>query len=197
MVVKEKDYLSTREVAELLNVAVSTIQLWMDNGLLAGWSTAGGHRRIAKSSVEKMLNQRHHNTSTNINENKISIVVVEENKQEQMLYEQQFEIWDMDVNFYIANDGYAGLLNIGKLSPAIIITNLIMPDMNGFEIINAIKKNPDLKYSQVIAVSALTKDEIKIRGGLPDDVLVYSKPMPFNELEVIIRNLLRLNFACS
>lgn len=192
---KEKDYLSTREAAELLNVAVSTIQLWMDNGPLTGWTTAGGHRRIAKNSVENMLNQRHNNSSANINENELSIVVVEDNKQEQMLYEQQFEIWDMKVNVSISNDGYSGLLNIGKLSPVIIITDLMMPDMNGFEMIKAIKLNYDLKHCQVIAVSALTKDEIHIRGGLPDDVIVFSKPMPFDELEVIIRSLLRVNVA--
>lgn len=43
MTKKAKDYLSTRETAEILNVAVSTIQLWMDNGLLDGWTTVGGH----------------------------------------------------------------------------------------------------------------------------------------------------------
>lgn len=41
---KQKDYLSTRDAAELLNLAVSTIQLWTDNGLLRAWTTAGGHR---------------------------------------------------------------------------------------------------------------------------------------------------------
>ena len=54
----QKDYLSTREAGTLLKVAVSTIQLWMNDGLLSGWTTVGGHRRIAKNSVEKMLIQR-------------------------------------------------------------------------------------------------------------------------------------------
>lgn len=191
----QKDYLSTREAARLLNVAVSTIQLWMDNGLLAGWTTVGGHRRIAKQSVEKMLKQRDHNSTDNFIENNISIVVVEDNEQEQMLYKQQFENWNMNVNVSIAKDGYTGLINIGKTSPEIIITDLLMPNMDGFEMIKAIKLNPDLEKSKVIVVSALTKDEIRIRGGLPDDVIVFSKPMPFNELEDIIRNQVSSNVA--
>lgn len=191
----QKDYLSTREAAKLLNVAVSTIQLWMDGGLLAGWSTVGGHRRIAKNSVEKMLIQRQKEVTDNQSSKNISIVVVEDNEQEQIIYEQQFKNWNMKVNVHISKDGYAGLINIGKTSPAIIITDLMMPDMNGFEIIKAIKLNPDSVHCQIIVVSALTNDEIRVRGDLPPDVLVFNKPIPFTELEIIIRNLVKLNVA--
>ena len=195
MINKEKDYLSTRDAADLLNVAVSTIQLWMDNGLLSGWTTAGGHRRIEKNSVEKMLNQRDRNSADSTHDHPLSIVVVEDNEQEQMLYDKQFKNWNMDVNVCISENGYSGLINIGKTSPKIIITDLLMPGMNGFEMIKAIKINSDLDDCQIIVVSALTNDEIRIRGGLPTDVLVFKKPMPFNELEIIIRNQVKSNVA--
>ena len=190
-----KDYISTREAAKLLNVAVSTIQLWMDDGLLGGWTTVGGHRRIDKNSVEDMLIQRQKKISDIHTTKNVSIVIVEDNEQEQILYQQQFKNWNMNVNVNLAKDGYMGLINIGKTSPAIIITDLMMPNMNGFEMIKAIKQNAYSKCSQIIVVSALTKDEIRIRGGLPSDVLIFNKPMPFNELEVIIRNLVKINAA--
>lgn len=185
---KEKDYFSSREAAEILHVAVSTIQLWTNNGLLRAWTTAGGHRRISKDSVEEILSQQKVNAGTKKTAHSISIVVVEDNEQEMTLYEKQFEIWEMNAEVQICKDGYAGLINIGKTLPHIIITDLMMPNMNGFEMIKAIKENSDLEHSLIVAVSALTKDEIKIRGGLPDDVLLFSKPMPFNELETLIRN---------
>ena len=192
---KEKDYLSTRDVAKLLNVAVSTIQSWTDNGLLRAWTTAGGHRRIEKSSVEKLLHKQKAILNEKSDEKKISIVVVEDNEQELKIYEQQFALWSVNANVYINKDGYSGLLAVGKVSPDVIITDLLMPNMNGFEMIKAIKENTDLKNSLIIVVSALTDDEIKIRGGLPSDVLVFSKPLPFNELEILINKRVNNNVA--
>ena len=188
---KNKDYLSTREAAELLGVAVSTVQLWTNDGLLKAWTTAGGHRRISKSSVEDMLKQKNaviENKKVN-KDRPLSIVIVEDNEQEITLYEQQFARWDMNADVKIFKDGYTGLMNIGRSLPDIIISDLMMPDMDGFEMLKAIKKNPELEDCKLIAVSALTADEIKTRGGLPGDVITFRKPLPFNELETLIRDV--------
>jgi PAS domain S-box-containing protein/excisionase family DNA binding protein len=55
VVEKKKNYCKTSEAAKLLGVAVSTIQLWANNGSLRAWTTDGGHRRIERTSVEEML----------------------------------------------------------------------------------------------------------------------------------------------
>ena len=191
MLSKEKDYLSTRDVATLLNVAVSTIQSWTDNGVLRAWTTAGGHRRIEKSSVEKMLQRQQILSNEKTNNKKLSIVVVEDNEQELKRYEKQFDLWNINASFNINKDGYSGLLAIGKLSPDIILTNLLMPNMNGFEMIKSVKENPDLKNCLIIVISTLSEDEIKSHGGLPSDVPVFIKPLNFNRLELLIKERVR------
>ena len=177
MASKQKDYLTTCEAAEILNVAVSTIQLWTNDGLLDAWTTVGGHRRIRKLSVEKMLS----------NNKEISIVVVEDNEAERAIYEQYFELWGMSKNVSICNNGYTGLIHIGQYAPKIIISDLMMPNINGFEMIKAIEGNSELDNTLIIVASALTSDEINIRGGLPSDVVVFEKPVPFEELEPLVR----------
>lgn len=50
---------STRDVARVLGLAVRSVQLMVDRGELEAWKTPGGHRRIARASVERWLKQRH------------------------------------------------------------------------------------------------------------------------------------------
>ncbi len=50
-----KSFCTTREAATLLGVSVGTVQLWVESGLLRAWKTAGGHRRVMRDSVERLL----------------------------------------------------------------------------------------------------------------------------------------------
>ncbi|TFW10651.1 helix-turn-helix domain-containing protein [Massilia arenosa] len=50
--------LTTRQAAELLGVAVSTAQLWMESGAIPSWKTPGGHRRTRRSDVLQVLGER-------------------------------------------------------------------------------------------------------------------------------------------
>ena len=50
--------LTTREAAQLLGVAVSTAQVWMEGGALPTWKTPGGHRRVRLSAVTQLMRQR-------------------------------------------------------------------------------------------------------------------------------------------
>ena len=53
----EKSFCTTREAATLLGVSVGTVQLWVESGLLQAWKTSGGHRRVERSSIEKLLHR--------------------------------------------------------------------------------------------------------------------------------------------
>lgn len=50
--------LTTRATAELLGVAVSTAQQWIENGAIPSWKTPGGHRRVRLSAVQRLIEER-------------------------------------------------------------------------------------------------------------------------------------------
>jgi len=49
------EIVTTKQAAEMLGVAVSTVQKWVELGKLASWKTPGGHRRIPLSSIHTVL----------------------------------------------------------------------------------------------------------------------------------------------
>ena len=53
----EEDFLTTRQAASLLGVALRTVQLWVEAGKLSAWKTRGGHRRIF-ATLKELIMQR-------------------------------------------------------------------------------------------------------------------------------------------
>lgn len=54
--VKDEDpILTTSEVARLLGVATSTVQIWMESGAIQSWKTPGGHRRTRLSLIQGLM----------------------------------------------------------------------------------------------------------------------------------------------
>jgi len=50
--------LTTREAAELLGISVSTAQKWIEGGAVESWKTPGGHRRMRRTAVLRLLEER-------------------------------------------------------------------------------------------------------------------------------------------
>lgn len=50
--------LTTRDAARVLGISVSTAQKWIESGALESWKTPGGHRRMRKSAVIALLEER-------------------------------------------------------------------------------------------------------------------------------------------
>jgi excisionase family DNA binding protein len=50
--------LTTSAAAELLGVAVSTAQQWIEGGAIPSWKTPGGHRRVRTTDVMRLVGQR-------------------------------------------------------------------------------------------------------------------------------------------
>lgn len=185
---KDKKYYTTKEAADILNVAVSTIQLWANNGLLDVRTTVGGHRRIASSSVEEMLSKSQSAPKNEKAQSQLTVIVVEDDAQQHRLYEKHISSWGLDAKLITAKDGYEGMLKIGSMLPDVIITDLMMPNVDGFQMIRALKDIPELAHTTIIAVSALEARDVLARGGLPQGVHLLTKPIIFSDLEMLLKN---------
>ena len=189
MELPQNPFVTTRQAAGMLDVSLSTIQLWADKGLLQFWTTEGGHRRIAKSCIEEMISRRdlYSEEKQNAASHELSVLVVEDDHSQCKIYQQQFTARSLPIKLVLSSNGFEGLIQIGRHAPDVIITDLNMPDMDGFELIRALEGLPELESCQIVAVSSLDEGEIAQRGGLPEGVTVHSKPIPFNILVDLIR----------
>lgn len=179
-------YLKTGQAALRLGVSPSTIQNMVKRGALEAWTTDGGHLRIASESVDKMLAKRSDSIpGIKENDSELDILVTDDDPISQKLYQANFNKWNLSIKLRIASSGFDTLLCVGQRPPDILITDLRMPYIDGFEMIHRLRANPDLSHMEIIVVSAIDRREV-IGRGLPKNIAIFEKPIPFHEIKGIL-----------
>jgi excisionase family DNA binding protein len=181
------DVMSTREAAQVLGVALRTVQLWVESGVLPAWKTAGGHRRIAREAVERLALERRGAVDARTRTH-LRMLVVEDEPDLLRLYALMIEGWDLPIQLDLARNGFEGLVRLGERRHDVLITDLMMPGMDGFRMLAALQDmQPALSGTDIVVVSALSPSDVAERGGLPDGVHLFTKPVPFDVLEQLVR----------
>lgn len=186
-----KTFYTSREAAKVLGVSTTTIQLWVEAGVLSAWKTAGGHRRIPSDVVDAMLAKQQPAVAKEALRHAHSVLIVEDEPVQRELYAIKFAEWGLPVNLYMAKDGFEGLLMAGKCEPDLMIADLSMPGMDGFEMIRRLVSSSEIEIPSLIVVTAMSSKEIEARGGLPEGLPVYSKPIPLGVLKPIVENTIK------
>jgi excisionase family DNA binding protein len=185
----EKSFCTTREAAILLGVSVGTVQLWVESGLLQAWKTAGGHRRVLRDSVDGLLRKKPAvpvqpapPVVTPSNARRMRVLVVEDDPSLLRLYSAQIARWPLATDVTLIDNAVNALLHMGRGGPDLLISDLHMPGMDGFSMLRALHRAPEMAYTKVVVVTGLDANDVKNRGGVPPGVEVLAKPIPFARL---------------
>lgn len=179
-------YCSTSQAAKLLGVSLGTVQNMVEEGVLDAWKTSGGHRRIKRESLMALLEQRGRAQITATSDT-LSVLIAEDDVFLQKLYRKTMEGWGLGMEIEIVGNGFDALVSAGKKVPDVLIVDLIMPGMDGFELVRALHSNPALAHTDIIVVSSVSREDIAKRETLPVDIPIYGKPVPFHELHGFVR----------
>ncbi|GAB3713798.1 hypothetical protein GCM10027592_53290 [Spirosoma flavus] len=115
------------------------------------------------------------------------LLIVEDNSEL-----REFMATELVTTFRIrsAANGYDGYLIAKDEMPDIIVTDLMMPRMNGYELIEQLKLNPETDHIPVVLLTA-SHDPTKRLQGLSSGVDDYlTKPFSMSELRLRLRNIL-------
>jgi two-component system, OmpR family, alkaline phosphatase synthesis response regulator PhoP len=100
-------------------------------------------------------------------------------------------ILEEDYHVILAHDGLSGLKLAQKEKPDIVVLDLMLPKMHGFDVCKKIREDKNLKDTKIIMVTAKNddKDESKGMDAGADDYIM--KPFEPVELKHVIRQVSR------
>ncbi len=126
-----------------------------------------------------------------INFNGATAVVIDDSESNLLLIEEIFR--NLGIMIYKATEGQKGLELINRIIPDIIIVDLRMPGINGFEVAEEIRSNPSTAHIPVIAYTAAL---IELKGSNKAHLFngVFVKPVNTKDIiEELRKNLLQTN----
>ena len=192
----EKAFCTTTEAAALLGISVGTVQLWVESGVLEAWKTAGGHRRVLRHSIDRLLRRPFEPAEKTEQElltpgdpAKLNVLVVEDDPNLLRLYEANISRWPGKPEVMTLRNAFTALIRIGRSKPDLLILDLQMPGIDGFSMLRVLKNAPEAQNIRIVVVSGLDAATIAERGGLPDGVELLPKPIPFDRLLKIAREI--------
>ena len=95
-------------------------------------------------------------------------------------------------NFLLVEDSSQAVRVLLEKQPDILLLDLVMPGKNGFEILEEVRRHPELKHLPVVVLTSSTDKETRLRAldlGATD---FLSKPVDPSELVLRVRNTIQL-----
>lgn len=145
---------TTSAVARMLGVALQSVSNWIDAGQLRAGRTPGGHRRIEPEDLMEFLRQQGLAIPAELQPSPPKVLVVDDEEAVASWVAAEILAERPDIEVLVANDGFSAGEIVGFERPDVVILDLRMPGMDGFEVCRRIKDREDTRKTSVIAMTA-------------------------------------------
>ena len=176
-------YCGTSYAAKMLGISVGTVQGLVEKSDLKAWKTQGGHRRISLQSIQDY--QRRHNlapASMMQGEDRLRVLVVEDDENTRLMLQANFDQWGLPLDAVMYSSAMEALLDMPSLQPQVLLTDLKMPNVDGFEFLKTLSTHNLFSSLAVVVMTGMSPQDVQAKGGLPDGVQMLQKPIDMDWL---------------
>jgi excisionase family DNA binding protein len=186
-----EDIFTVFQASKHCNVSPKTIINWIEAGHINAYRTVGGHRRVKKPDLEDFMRKQ----GIPIPQKEVPcerkrILIVDDDAIIVETIVQALEEEEYDYELISASDGFEAGLQVNHFKPHLLILDIMMPDIKGYEVCRKIKTNDETRDTKIIVLSAYLDDEKfkKMREYGAD--LCFSKPFPLPQLKEEVARML-------
>ena len=161
-------YFTTFQVAKMLGVSPPTVVNWVNAGLLTAHRTPGGHRRIAQDDIVGFARDQNYPLTPELT----GVAPAHSSARKVLIVDDEVDFCAMVKDYLtlrggfeveIADSGFTAGLTVARFRPSVILMDILMPDMDGFEVVRMLRQDPEMRAVPVIACTAYKDPQIEER----------------------------------
>jgi len=187
-----KRSLSTGEFAKYFGVGHRTVLRWIKEGYVNAFQLPGrGDNRIPLTEGVRFMRENNIPVPKELADavQPLSILIVEDDEAVVGMIERHLD--EYGFRFQAASDGFKAGVALMDFKPDLLILDLAIPEMDGFEVLKFVRETEELKKTKVLVVSGTGDGELdKARKAGANKVL--AKPFEPKKLKKAVARLLDL-----
>ncbi len=170
-------------------MSINAIKTWIREDRLPALRTPGGHHRIAEADLVAFQARMIQNSRGPAAAPRL--LVVDDDEALLAALKETLELTLPGAVVATASDGYEGLLEVGVFRPDVLVLDIRMPRLDGYEVCTRLKKRRDTAAIRILAVTAYPEGQARERALAcgADDFL--AKPFPLETFRTRVLELVR------
>ena len=169
-----KKPLSVGQVAEICRVSKKTVLNWIYDGAMKAYTTHGGHYRVWPANVKRFLDESGMDIPFDfVDDRTLHILIIDDEADYAQMLKSAIRAELPTVDVTTTDDGYEGLMLIGEIRPQLVILDIKMPKLDGFQVLELLKARNADRETRVVVVSGFLDDATRaqLSNTIADQVL--------------------------
>jgi excisionase family DNA binding protein len=174
---QRRSFFTTFEISQICGVNPTTVQNWVKGKKLKAFQTPGGHRRVRREDLVSFMKEFGMPLPAELSQGLPLIMIVDDEIDILDMLEALVRSGDDEVNVARAQSGVEALLMIGECKPDLLILDIMMPGMNGYEVCRKLKLSPSTQNIKIVAITGDHDPAVRERILNSGADLFFTKPL--------------------
>jgi excisionase family DNA binding protein len=178
------------EAARRIGVGPTTVQRWIDAGLIPAHRTPGGHRRVRPADLHEFARRRGLPVRGAGAPGARRVLVVDDDRDLLDAMALRIRATRPDVEVLLADSGFKAGYFVSRYRPAAVLLDIRMPALSGIEVCRIIKGDPATAGARVVGITAshLAAEVRDLRAAGAEEVLL--KPFDWADFTNVLDRIL-------
>lgn len=188
----QKPVFTTFEAAKMCHVSPLSIINWVNAGRLPAFRTPGGHRRIRREDLVRFMQENGIPVPDSLREGsgRPRVLVVDDDASIREVLAEYMSSRSKPYEVMTASDGFEAGRLVATFRPDVVLLDLRMPGIDGFQVCRTIKGDPDTSKTTIVAITGYFDGETEARILQCGAVRCFAKPVEPSVLTAFVDSVL-------